>query len=405
MRIESIAGALLALILAGAAQAQGRLPSPQGGDLVPDRLVAAPDPGFAQERKPVSFAWALDSAANLETSRPFVAESREFYATVEGVKLRGGYAVLTTAPGAVVRISPATEDAAALSAKDLELQVQGRRLPATQAVERAATAEQLRQAGMDVSEGTLAFRVRPELGAGRVELRAGKARGRYLVHVYEPNSPFRLYLGSERDSTLAGERLRLSGRLYEGDRPLAPDSIGGLLVAPDGRSFALDFSAGSDGAAVAEATLPAEAAAQPGLWEVHTFATSRQPNGRVLRDGKIAIAVAAPTARLGEGYRIRKGKGLKVSLEVETAAPGRYEVGAVLYGTDAQGQLRPLAAGRSAAWLEAGGGELTLRFGPELLGRGLGAPYALRDLSLTDQSRMGRLEQRALGPEGLGAGR
>lgn len=405
MRIRSNSFVLLALVACcGAAQAQGTLPSPLSTDMVPDRLVQAANPGHASERQPVSFAWPIAARSALESPQAFVHESREFLATVDGAQLRKGYAIDTTAPGAVIRISPSADaHTTALTLDQIEVGKNGRKLPGAQALDRAATAEQMRQAGAPFPEGTLAFRVRPELGAGRITLQAGKANGRFLVHVYEPESPVRLYLGSDRDSHIAGNRLVLSGRLVDGDRTIATGRIGGLITAPDSRTYPVDFRTLGDGQAVAEADLPAEASLLPGLWEVHAFVSVDRPAGRALRDAKIAVAVAAPTARLAGDYRVETADGgLKVFFEVEAASEGRYEVGAVLYGSDSAGQPRPFAVGRSAAWLTAGNGELTLHFGADLLGKGLSAPYELRQLSLTDQSRLGRLEYRELGPRNVG---
>ncbi|MDZ4350622.1 MAG: DUF4785 family protein [Xanthomonadaceae bacterium] len=390
----------LALLVCTGASANGLLPAPEAADLVPSQLIAAPDPGFASESQAVSFAWALDRNAALEAPQPYVAESREFFETVDAARLQAGYRIDTTAPGAVIRISPEQSGrVTAISAAGIEIEHNGTVLNASQALDQVATSEELRQAGLDFGNGALAFRVKPELGAGDVVLRAGKARGRYLVHVFEPNSPMRLVLGSERSNHIAGQTLAVSARLYDGDAPMAAQRLGGLVTAPDGRTFPLEFKAGTASDGSTQIVLPSEASTQPGLWEVHTFATGRHAGGRLLRDAKIAVAVAAPTARLSGDYGVDSSQGLKVSLGVEAASAGRYEVGAVLYGTDVSGGLAPMAAARTADVLTAGQGELVLEFPAELMGRGFSAPYALRDITLSDQSRMGRLEARAIGPE------
>lgn len=396
---------LLALAVGSPAIAQNlqRLPLAGADDLVASALVAAPNPGFNTERAPVQFAWKLDAAQALQASAPYVDDSRQFWVNVSAAQMQRGYAIDTTAPGAVIRLSPGLDsDMTALALDDLQLQVAGKTMSAAQAVEHAADAEQMRQAGADFSAGTLAFRIRPELGAGRVSLKAAKAKGSYLLHVYEPNSSLRLRLAAARDSVVAGGEVAISARLYDGDLAITAGRLGGLITAPDGRSIDLNFVEGADGSIVARAALPADAASQPGLWEVHTFATTRNGKARVLRDAKTAIAVAAPTARFAEEVGFAQGNGIDVSLHVQAAAEGRYQASGVLYGTDANGQLQPMAAAQSAAWLEAGTSELALHFGPEVLNAALHAPYAVRELALADQTRMGQLERRAGGIENLG---
>lgn len=398
---------LLALAVGSPAIAQNlqRLPLANADDLVASALVAAPNPGFNTERESVQFAWKLDARQALQAPAPYVDDSRQFWVNVSAAQMRRGYAIDTTAPGAVIRISPGQDsDMTALALGDLQVQVAGKTLDSAQAVERAADAEQLRQAGAEFSAGTLAFRIRPELGAGRISLKAANAKGSYLLHVYEPDSALHLRLDTDRASAIAGGEVAVSARLYDGDRAIAAGRLGGLITAPDGRSVDLRFVEGADGSIVARAALPADAASQPGLWEVHTFATTKYGKARVLRDAKTAIAVAAPTARFAGEIGFDTRRGVELTLPVQAASEGRYQASGVLYGTDANGQLQPIAAAQSAAWLEAGTSALALRFGPEVLNAALRAPYALRDLRLADQTRMGQLEHRATGIENLGGG-
>ncbi|MDP1698848.1 MAG: DUF4785 family protein [Xanthomonadaceae bacterium] len=405
MKIQHLTTLLFVLAASGTAFAQSghRLPAATADDLVASRLVAAPDPGINAERAPVQFAWKLKATTQLETAAPFVDDSQQFWANVSAKQMQRGYAIDTTAPGAVIRISPqAGSDMTMLSLSDLELSVAGKYAPASRAVERATTSEELRQAGADFSEGTIVFRVRPELGKGQVALRAANARGNYLVHVYEPASPYRLRLSADRDNAVAGGQIAISARMYEGELAIKAGNLGGLITAPDGTTVNLRFVTATDGSVSATADLPADASAQAGLWEVHTFAATKTGKVRVLRDAKTAIAVSAPTARFAGDVRMSEANGVRIALAVETAAAGRYQASGVLYGSDAQGRLQPMAAAQTAAWIDAGTGELALQFGPDVLDATLKAPYALRDLRLFDQTRMAQLERRSSGIEALG---
>ena len=89
-----------------------------------------------------------------------------------------------------------------------------------------------------------------------------------------------------------------------------------------------------------------------------------------------------------------EGDGLVVRLGLETAAAGRYEVRGTLFGTGADGALVPVAVAHSAAPMASGRGELELAFPADLL-TGVSAPFEVRDLQLTDQTRMGVLHRQA----------
>lgn len=396
-RHRALALALALSLGSGAAMAASdtRLAGPTGDDLGPAAALTAvaPPPPAGIERAPVSFAWRLDPAATLERPQPFVHESREFHASVKGESLARGFRVHTTAPGAVIRISPDGPGAAGLAVQGLRVTANGVGGQGLQGVEAAADAAQMAQAGAAFAPGTVAFRVRPELGAGDVVLQAAGASGRYLVHVYEPESPVQLALAADAQGGRAGGRMRVHAHFAEAGQGLDGAAIGGLLVAPDGRVQPVGFRMGADGRAEAVLDLPAEASATPGLWEVHAFASDAATGA--LRDAKTAIEVVAPTARFTGEARGEASNGVRATLGVEAAAAGRYELRGVLYATRADGVQRPVAIAHAAQWLEPGQAGITLAFGPELLPTGFGAPYALRELSLADQSRRGTLETRA----------
>lgn len=393
--------AIATTLFAGALHASERtqlLPA-AAGDMVPARLVAqkaavAPE----VERAPVDFAWALDPAAALSDSAPFEAKSREFWSTIDGAALQKGHAFQTTSSGALVRISPAGGSKnAALGARDVELRIDGRALDPAKAMLRSADAEQLKAAGANFGEGTLVFQLAHDVGAGRIEIAAKNASGRYLMHVFEPSSEYALTLGADRDRALAGETMTLHASFDGAKGAIAPESIGGVVTAPDGRSIEVNFVRGKDGRHVADVTLPADAGDGLALWEVHTFAVAKAAGGLVARDAKTSFAVSRPTARFagGAAVDVAKGGGVSVNLPIEAASAGRYEARGVLHGTAKDGSLQPFAIAHSARWLDAGEGMLTLKFGADLVPAGIGAPFELRDLRLNDQARLGQLEVRA----------
>tara|TARA_R110002020_G_scaffold21373_37_gene72448 strand:+ start:1169 stop:2389 length:1221 start_codon:yes stop_codon:yes gene_type:complete len=379
--------ACLVTLAFSSAQAGTLLP-PGAADQQPSQLIAAPLPKGDFERQPVAVAWAMDPAAELALQPAHLAQSREYWAAVDAGVLKSGFPLTTTAPGALVRISPEIRaKSGVVDPGEVRLLRNGQPLPAT-AFKRLATTDQLHKAGMDVSDGTVIVQLDEALGQGRFELQLGKASGRYLVHVFEPNSDLVLEAQSQRGRLLAGDTVEVATRLAKGGSALAGGVVQAQLVSPSGQSWPMTVSDGK-----ASVQLPLDADAGLGLWEVQLFAGAASKDGPVQRDARTAIEVSRPTARLGGGYAFDPGA-VKFSLPVQVAAPGRYELRGVLYATGPQGNLQPVAQAHSASWFDAGERKLDLAFGPGNLPMGYGAPFELRFLELKDQTRLGTLETR-----------
>jgi len=378
------------MCLAVSAQAGTLLP-PGAADQSPSRLQAAPLPAGEFERKPVSFAWALDPQAELDAQAPFVAESREFWAVAEASELQGGLAIDTTAAGAVIRISPA-QGGRAVDPDQVRMLKNGRPIAEPQTFQRKNNAAQLRAAGMDVPDGSAIVQLAKEQGQGRFEVQLADAKGRYLVHVFEPESPFVFKAQADRRSVLAGGTLEVAAAMQRGgaDVALPGNQVAGVLVSPSGRSYDLAFRGGK-----ARLQLPDDAGGEPGLWEVQLSAGTYADGASVQRDANTAVEVTRPTAKLGGGYGFNAAA-VRFDLPVQVAAPGRYELRGTLYATGRDGVSRPVSQAHMANWLEPGKRNLALSFGRVNVPMGYGAPYELRFLELKDQTRMGTLDTREL---------
>lgn len=364
------------------------------GDLVPAALQRAKLATANLDRVPVAVSWAVDPAQALD-ARPqaFVRDSREYWIDASADQLQRGIDLGLSAAGAVVRLSPHRDTTAArLVAGDIQLSVNGQRLDNAQAVRSVADADELRAAGMDAPQGSVALRLSDSVGSSGVKLALPTAAGSYLVHVFEPASPVVLHLGAERDGVSAGQDVRVRATL-DGAASIA--RIGGIATAPDGYSQDVEFVRQADGSHVADFTPDAAHAVGPGLWEVHAFATAAGRNG-VPRDAKTAFAVSAPVARFdGSAARVdAKGGGLVVRVGVESVAASRYMVSGTLYGTGADGALHPVAVAQSAAWLADRNGTIELRYDASSIDGAAHAPWEVRDLRLVNQADLGLLERR-----------
>jgi hypothetical protein len=385
-KIHVVLSAACLVAMAGMAHAARPMLPYGGDDQVPQRLAVVAAPSGTIERKPLSFSWALDPSADLHASEPFLARSREYWMTVDGTELQRGLALQTSAPGALIRVSPG-KGAANLRAEDFSVSLGGRQV----GIARIADDQALRQAGMAASSGTQVLRLGVDSGPGRTLLRAANARGSYVVHVFEPNSDRLLFARASRNHALAGDTMRVSIGGQSGAHGVAI-AAEALLVAPDGSSQPVAVRNARSGGQVAVFTLPSRGTVDKGLWELQVFA---QVDG-VPRDARTAFAVALPTARFAGDYSA-DARSLRVTLPVEAASPGRYEARGTLYATAPGGDLRPVSEAHAAAWMRAGKGALVLAFQRAHLPAGYGAPFEVRDLELNDQGRMAPLESRERG--------
>lgn len=414
MKTQSFKNVLLVALLAGAtlaAQAQTTLEWITFGGARPGDLAASQAltdaaarnlPGVSRE--PVAFSYALpaDQAA-IEAAKPFVAESREYWMEVSGAELRSGVALETTMPGALVRVNPAAQaqrdgraGALALDPASFELRSGAARFAAGTGMEQLASAEALEQAGTPFAEGTSAFRIAPRVGAGRLVLAAPLAAEgeRYVVHVFEPKSEQKLVLRTEKGDYLHGQQLVVETSLGAGTSRLRFDQVEAYVSAPSGRAWPLSVVRQKDGSYRGTLQLDGREAGPQGLWEVNIAVRGQLDGLTVVRGARTAFACALPTAALeGQAGVVREGKQLRVELPLQVGAAGRYEVRGVLYGTNAQGELRPIEVAHFASWLEAGRGSLGLSF--ENIGA-FKAPFEIRDLRLYDQGRMGLLHRQEL---------
>ncbi len=384
-KFAALAAASLVFVAGIASAARPLIPA-GASDQVPQRLAKLPLPGGDIERKPVSFSWALDPSVALSEPEPFLAESREYWKTVDAAELAAGVGLPISARGALIRVSPAV-GAAALKAADFDILQGARRIT----VAHAAGEAELRKAGMDVSAGTQIMKLGDDAGPGRYTLRAAKAQGAYVVHVFEPHSDLVLHARADRNHALAGDDMRvaISGtRAGKGTR-LQSEA---LLVAPDGGSRTVAVRAGRSGGMEAVFNVPEDASVAKGLWELQVFADA----DGTPRDTRTAFAVAQPTAKFAGSFGHDR-RSLRVSLPVQAASPGRYEARGTLYATAMDGSLRPVSQAHSAAWMSPGDGMLVLQFAKSHVPRGYGAPYEVRELELNDQSRMAPLESRERG--------
>ena len=399
-----ITGLVLVGSVAQANDRQLKWLAPEARDFTPSLMLATGKAQTLQSvhsaRESVHFTWPLSGHETLVPPEALRNESRAFWLDVSSQALAAGVRLPLTAAGAIVRISPATDDKVLISAADVRVEAKGAWYAGDQALERFVDGEALKAAGLPVTAHTVAFSLRRDLGAESVLLAVpllANAKGQYLIHVFEPESAVALQLSSARLDFALGEVVSLQVETQGIAAPLMARDLTGYLASPDGsQTVPLKFSRDANGMLTAMVET-AGMAASPGLFEARVFLEKRAAV-TVLRDITIPLGLAPITAVIDSRATLVNGgdtgSSFAVDVGVDVAVAGRFELSGVLY---ADGE--PLAMMTSAAWLEFGARSLRLTVEAKHLSEvGPFTELEIRQLVLKDQSRLGVLwrQQRGL---------
>jgi len=393
----------LMMVSAGAIAGNAQWYSPSAGDLHTAELTSgqAVPPSRHTESTALNYTWPLSRMPGAAISADARVESRQYWVDTTGDALARGIKLPLSAPGAVIRVSALEHGSAlTLNPQALELSINGLSVAATEHSGDTSQAElvsgsELRAQGMPVPQDSLAFRL-PETGAaGTLHMRLAGAPEHLplVVHVYEPFSPWTASLSAPRHNYLSVQSLNLELALSDGQNRLPGGAMQALLVSPNADQ-AWPLEVGQDGFTL-HGPIPTEIPDGPGLFEVHAYVNTTYDDTVIRRDLKLALGISTSHARFSETAEVNDRAGLAISLGVEAAVAGRYQVNAEVHGTDALGHLQGLAMVQSAAVLDAGDGRIRLDVPADLLiESGLQPPYEIRNLELLDQGRMQVLESR-----------
>ncbi|MGC8762436.1 MAG: DUF4785 domain-containing protein [Acidobacteriota bacterium] len=394
---KTVAAVVFASLALLALPGPSRAASPPS--LAPAAVAAAVPLAGSLDRDPVVFSVPAGEEPALAAPAPAVAESREFWRTVTAEELRAGAPFTTTAPGAVVRLSPVGPGGGPVDPALLVVETpRGERLSGAAAFRDVATADQLRRAGVPFPEGSTAFRLREEAGYGAFRLEAPALEtgaGRYLLHVLDRDSLAVLSLRTLSDTVFYGGALAAEGWLADAGEFRKVTFAEAQVASPDGSRFDAPVKPRPDGSLSISLPMEVPPAATPGLWELHLRVRGEAGGQTVERNVHTAFAYVIPTARRAGPVAVvsRKGR-LTLEVPVEAAVAGRYALRALVLGRDGKGALRPLARLETAAWVEAGPGSLRAEVAPEMVRKaGLRGPFEVREVWLLDQSRLQVLEK------------
>ncbi len=381
-------------------------------DLAPQEVVVgqtlkAPSNG---ETEAISLMMPIERMLISDSAGPYVARSREYRMTVTADELVGGVAIDVTDAGALIRVHAVSPDSrsldqnAAIDPERLVLVTNNDQVYENgRGFDLLVTAEQMAASDSPFPQGTSAFRLRNELGAGRFWLYADgldrDAKSSYMVHVFEKGSDTQLSLQASHFEYYAGSSIRLESQLESGRGSWLSQEINAVLRSPEGQIVPLNVTAKS-GQLSLSATLPTWFIAGPGLWEAELDVVGNLGALTVRRHVRTAFAVSVATAKFDGRVSVKteKADAIQLQMGLEIGTPARYEVRGVLYGHNSEGQLEGFALLNSAALFSPGKGWLNMPISTaDLFDSGLKAPYQVRDLMLINQDAMQVVQRMANG--------
>ncbi|WP_223669675.1 DUF4785 domain-containing protein [Kangiella shandongensis] len=373
--------------------------SQRGSAYTANDAAAMTPPVTERETKNVSYSFPIKNMMQIDQSvKPAHIQSRQYSLDVTGKQLMSGVALNTSAKGALVRIS-AFDGKSVVEPKNLSLvNRKGTVFAQGKAFDTLVSSAAMQKNGVGFQRGTTGLKVADSLGAGTFTLKADQninQNARYRINVFEKQSDMELHLTANKNSYLQDDVLNVDAKVFNQGKAQEIVTIKSKLVSPEGKTFKVNFKRSKDGYIINK-PLDMSAHAVPGaLWELHTEAKVKSSGQLIQRNGQLPFAFAEKTAKLSTAPTIVGQKQSPVAMiPVSVNQDGRYEVRAVLYGTDGAGQLKPLMMTHSAANLAAGEAMITMKFDSGIVARsGLSAPYDVKHLELRDQQQMVLLER------------
>ncbi|QYJ97423.1 DUF4785 family protein [Shewanella alkalitolerans] len=380
---------------------QVTLLAPTSEDLTIDTLATTELPAVNGNRGGVSFSAPMGATVQIQApSQLDQSSSDQYWRTVSGAELNKGIMLAVSQNDSVIRVAPrgdassgALQHSPVISPDQLRLYKVDK-----QSVDKSASmiqsmSDPQAMATAGIVDDSSALRLSKQATPGVYQLQVVRPLGAndsYLVNVKEKGSPYQLALSAPNRLSSQAPKLAFDLKLSNSDIALSPTAT---LKQSDGRYHRLAVVKQGDNW---QAQLPDELAmpsSNLGLSEIQVDVETRVDGLPLIRTVKTAFKQYVPAAKLKDQASIhwQNARPTQAVFELQVASPGRYQVSAVLVGTDAQGKQANILRAETAQWLDADG-QMSLNFDAEQLkASGLGAPYSIKALELKDQSQMARL--------------
>lgn len=331
--------------------------------------------------------------------------SDQYWLTVTGKALNQGIQLPISQTNASVRISPKQNKQQSLTTTSIDsrqISFMPVNAPASnktsQYMENILNADKLATAGVFAHSSGFTLRHSAPIGLYQMQVKQTLAENaQYIINVKEKNSPKQLSLTaplatSQTDNltlslTLANQALRHSptAMLFDNHGNSYP-----LSVTKQAQQWQLTLANGAE--------LPTSQ---------HLMALEINTNeivaGQLIkRSIRTAIKRYSHSANIDQQLQVDWQQQLpqQLSFNLNVASASRFDVSAVITGTDQQGQEISIMRTQAAQWFETGKQTLTLPIDQALISQmQLSAPFRIRELTLTDQGQLARLSYQAYASE------
>ncbi|MBL7479794.1 DUF4785 domain-containing protein [Legionella bononiensis] len=268
-------------------------------------------------------------------------------------QLRAGVLITTTAPGAVVRITPMQNKLI----PQLKIKTPKNQLLSLQ--EASALFSQDEPFGdktLSTKHQTM-LQIKPELGFGTFILKSDEHSSNdadaYLINVYDKFSP--TYLEVQTDSIHYQYGDKLTAKITLVDDYIDHDiyDINATLIGPGGQYVPLKLSKVKKNQFEATIVLNSENNDHGENWYLETNIQSEYGQELIRRSGHTAFSYSVPSASMLNVKKL-SSKPLTFVATLDVATGSRYALQSVLYRKNGKGEVTPIETSQRAQWLEPG---------------------------------------------------
>tara|TARA_R110000737_G_scaffold259348_2_gene267911 strand:+ start:17 stop:1240 length:1224 start_codon:yes stop_codon:yes gene_type:complete len=359
-------------------------------------LVSISAPQHKIEQKSLHFSQALAKNTGLSFAvTPYTSISDEYWLEVTGKQLNSGIALTITKPGALIRLSgkksenPTHVDSIAIDPEQIELS-QGKQI-LSKAFSQSVSQQQFATA--NIFPNSSAVKLAQHVGRGEFKLKVNQALNsdeRYLVNVKEKGSKYTLTLSIPSQTLIAKQHIMLDMTMSNSQGKLTNSKHNAHIKTPGGEILAVNYQEVNGKYSIKLPDMPANKSYGE-LYELHIASQGNDNGLKVNRNGKVAFAIAKPTAKMTSNIAVNLTHAM---IELDIASEGRYEISAIISGLNKQGNEEKVMLSRSAHYLQPGLQQVNLDFDTQLLKTlQVLPPYQLSEMRLVDQSRMALLQQ------------
>lgn len=303
--------------------------------------------------------WAIkDSSLNVKSDN--TRRSYSYKEVVTAAQLQHGIKLTTTAPGAVIRITPMQN--AALP--NLEIQT-----PTNQSLKlkEASTLYSDDQSLMEESSPPTPptiFQLKSELGHGTFTMKSHNAKtatnDKYVISVFDKFSMNYLQVNTDAVHYTYGDKLTATITVKNNSNYNVTD-LNAYILSPRGDVISLDLTKVQNNKFQGSAVLTSELNDQGENWYLEADITSTYDGGFIKRSGHTAFSYSVPSAGLLSVKKISSSP-LTFVATVDVATASRYALQSVLYYKNKTGEIKPLETSQSARWFEQGKQKIKFSF-------------------------------------------